>query len=823
MSIQINNVSKRLKSKEQWICWQTKMRDGKETKLPVDPNTQEMAATDDPSTWGSVMDAYSAYQENEDLKGIGFVFTADDPFVGIDLDDCRDTDTEEWESWALDILDDVDGFREISPSGTGGHIITIGEIPGDRNRKGSVEIYEDTRYFTVTGDIIDKQGKRTDDIPSVKESQYGLDAVYDRFLADDDDGEANETNVDVDLSDMDHLDLGSHGDGPTGTYTSGGNLESLPNEEQEIIEAAKGSRNGYKFTQLWRGNWKDVYPGESHSEADMGFCDMLAFWCSGDPERMDRVFRASGLMRQKWDEKRYSDGSTYGERTIQRAVAKVDDYYDPEHYEDIVDDSSGDDDDTDGGSGPDSGREETTDAAAGDAEDSGSDAGKDTDSEQNEDSAAGGESGSEASTSVPGGEESSRSRSRADRADSPFLPAAQSGSTDEHGSDESATAAVEQEASDSEPASSDGEPVEDNAEPDVNRGSANRRTRGEQNRGGGVSEFQPVNVGSGADSASASVGNGESVDSDSTGSGSGDDDSGSGFFGQDFDGDFEREFDGDEDYIDEALDEGDSTESPEEGASDDDEFDGMGKDEAKDIFSGDSESKDQSSTTSSGDEGEDVEKPVTEGGGEDGGEDEEAEDYGKDEDEIPNVDSSESANGQREIPGELDQTLTDLNSDLERLGSNFEEFKDQYKNELEKKKDDIQLLKKELKYYEDIVDEQAVKIEQLEKVVQLLCQYQEHPLFDSVEEALQEGDEIPVEDVIDASVGSADSGDSHDRAHQDGTMGGRGQTMNGDGDWGGRKSQRQQDDSRTSQTVASDGGNGSDEDDDLRDKLSRFF
>jgi len=38
-----------------------------------------------------------------------------------------------------------------------------------------------------------------------------------------------------------------------------------------------------------------------HSRADLALCGMLAFWCGGDPERIDRLFRRSDLMREKWD------------------------------------------------------------------------------------------------------------------------------------------------------------------------------------------------------------------------------------------------------------------------------------------------------------------------------------------------------------------------------------------------------------------------------------------------------------------------------------------------------------------------------------------
>jgi primase-polymerase (primpol)-like protein len=69
---------------------------------------------------------------------------------------------------------------------------------------------------------------------------------------------------------------------------------------------------------------------ESHSEADLALCSLLAFWTGGDRSRIDRLFGQSGLMREKWDEVHYADDSTYGKKTIERAVAGVSEYYDPE-------------------------------------------------------------------------------------------------------------------------------------------------------------------------------------------------------------------------------------------------------------------------------------------------------------------------------------------------------------------------------------------------------------------------------------------------------------------------------------------------------------
>ena len=73
------------------------------------------------------------------------------------------------------------------------------------------------------------------------------------------------------------------------------------------------------------GKWEGKYP--SQSEADMALCMKLAFWSGKDKEQMDRIFRTSGLFREKWDQKHHADGATYGEETIDRAVENTDSVY----------------------------------------------------------------------------------------------------------------------------------------------------------------------------------------------------------------------------------------------------------------------------------------------------------------------------------------------------------------------------------------------------------------------------------------------------------------------------------------------------------------
>jgi putative DNA primase/helicase len=151
-----DNVPEQLTERPQWVCWRLEMRDDKQTKVPYTPGTERRASSTDLLTWRTFEGALAAYESGEPpYDGIGFVFCSADPFVGIDLEDCRNPQTGEVESWAQNIIDtfSAEGYVEASPSGTGVHIIVRG-IQKEGARRGRVEMYGQDRYFSVTGEKI---------------------------------------------------------------------------------------------------------------------------------------------------------------------------------------------------------------------------------------------------------------------------------------------------------------------------------------------------------------------------------------------------------------------------------------------------------------------------------------------------------------------------------------------------------------------------------------------------------------------------------------------------------------------------------------------
>ena len=146
----VTKTQRNIRDLRQWLCWRIEEREGKPTKVPYSPLTAEIASTTNPETWASYPEAVEAYTEHG-YGGIGLVFSEDDPFCGVDLDGCLDPKTGEIEGWAQEIIEELDSYTEVSPSGSGIHVLVKGELPPGRNRKGRIEMYDRGRYFTVTG------------------------------------------------------------------------------------------------------------------------------------------------------------------------------------------------------------------------------------------------------------------------------------------------------------------------------------------------------------------------------------------------------------------------------------------------------------------------------------------------------------------------------------------------------------------------------------------------------------------------------------------------------------------------------------------------
>jgi len=304
LSLILQHTPAGLRDHAQWVAWKSVERDGKQTKVPVNPHSGELAKANDRSTWGTFEQALHACRTRSGLCGIGFVFSADDPYCGIDLDDCIDPNTGAIKSWAAEFIEQLGSYSEISPSGTGVKVFVKANKPGRRCRKryadGEVEIYDNDRFFTVTG-------QRLETTPSeVELRQEQLDSVYQTVFGDDDRTNGQAVRA-----------------APSSPLPSANGHAHL--SDNEIIElASQQRRSGSKFAALWAGDWNSHF--NSASEADSSVVFTLVYY-SKDATQIDRLFRSSGLMRPKWDEQHGEQ--TYGESTIAKALGKVTKQYEP--------------------------------------------------------------------------------------------------------------------------------------------------------------------------------------------------------------------------------------------------------------------------------------------------------------------------------------------------------------------------------------------------------------------------------------------------------------------------------------------------------------
>lgn len=166
----------RMRRKRSWITWEYRERedDNKPTKVPINKHGRAVSATD-PDNWLSLSDAREQCNHT-DADGVGFVFSDRNNLLGIDFDDVRDSETGAVEQWCSDLLDRLDSYTEVSPSGTGFHVIVRAGIPSEYGNKGKIEVYENDRFFTVTG----KQVKGTPD--TIRPRQGPLNQIAPEYL-----------------------------------------------------------------------------------------------------------------------------------------------------------------------------------------------------------------------------------------------------------------------------------------------------------------------------------------------------------------------------------------------------------------------------------------------------------------------------------------------------------------------------------------------------------------------------------------------------------------------------------------------------------------
>ena len=138
---------KELMERKQWVNWRLvpDKDGGRDKKMPFNPVSGKGAASNNPATWTDYATAFDAVGRYG-FTGVGFMFSRDDDFVGVDIDHCYDPKTKTFNDMAKAIIARQPTYMEFSPSGTGVHLFYKGKIPGtgNKNTKTGVEMYEHT-------------------------------------------------------------------------------------------------------------------------------------------------------------------------------------------------------------------------------------------------------------------------------------------------------------------------------------------------------------------------------------------------------------------------------------------------------------------------------------------------------------------------------------------------------------------------------------------------------------------------------------------------------------------------------------------------------
>jgi putative DNA primase/helicase len=300
LNYQFNNIPEELQRVPHWIVWRKETREGKPTKVPYQING-EMAQSNNKRTWSTFYTAVHAYK-NGGYDGIGFMFSKDDPYIGIDIDHC--VVDGEYSSLADEVIEMMDSYTELSPSGDGVHIIVKGELPiqkgtGKKNPELGLEIYRFGRYFTFTGN--------SQNVYEVVERTDELRLLFQKYFED-------KKPI------------------PSTSVRRETKVNNLSNSE--LWGKMFNSRNGNDIRSLFEG----ALINDDHSSTDLALCNHLAFWTNKDAAKMDSMFRESGLMRDKWDHDRGEQ--TYGQMTIENAIHSTSSTiadFEEEHFEIFID------------------------------------------------------------------------------------------------------------------------------------------------------------------------------------------------------------------------------------------------------------------------------------------------------------------------------------------------------------------------------------------------------------------------------------------------------------------------------------------------------
>ncbi len=312
LKLNVDGIPEELRAAPRWVPWAFVWKDDKKgggtwTKVPISAKTYRAADCNDPRNWYSLSECLKVVALSK-ADGVGFAL-ADSEYVGFDLDDHRCSVTGDLSEFAQRILVTFPTYTETSASATGVKLIGKGRFPKDTPKKVAalgIELF-DRGFFCLTGSAV----------PGTTAGVAGLQPAIDAHL--------------VEL-----LAPAQHGTSRDALKNS---QAAEPARERGRCNAPQavrvpGADDIESRVQWSHADGRRLMNGDTsahngdHSAADLALCNLIAFYAGTNPDLIDAVFRRSGLMRAKWDEKHARDGRTYGTLTVAKALAGKREFFD---------------------------------------------------------------------------------------------------------------------------------------------------------------------------------------------------------------------------------------------------------------------------------------------------------------------------------------------------------------------------------------------------------------------------------------------------------------------------------------------------------------
>ena len=262
--------------------------DGRLDKVPFSAKGGVTGTSDTYSgTWVTFAEAELERAKHGKDVGLGFKLPAGYFFLDIDGKDLNSL-------YVKQRLDRFVSYAERSVSGKGIHIYgkyDLSQIQHYKDKNGKLKL-DRAYYMKHPHDGIELYfGELTN-----RFAAYTGDVVYDAPL--EDCTEAVLLTLDKDMRRKPK------------TRKSTSNQEDA--EVFDIVATLRKQKNAEKFITLYDEG--DITGYNSQSEAEAALCSLIAFRTGDDPELIDKVFRQSALMRDKWNR------DDYREATIQFAI-----------------------------------------------------------------------------------------------------------------------------------------------------------------------------------------------------------------------------------------------------------------------------------------------------------------------------------------------------------------------------------------------------------------------------------------------------------------------------------------------------------------------